>query len=361
MTEVDTSTRGMVTDDVLLILESVSKKFGNFLAVDNINIQVSRGETIGLVGPNGAGKTTTIKMIANLLRPSSGRILLKNKQGNLQNLHKNPRNLIKLGFLIDIPHFYDMTAYQLLRYYANLQNYPKAKIDERIDELLKMFKLSEWKHKNVKIFSKGMTQKLGIAQAVIHDPEIIILDEPQTGLDPIARMEVREFIRTLKSQGKTIFVASHLLYEISEVCDKVALINRGKLIGFDTIENLEKTLKIKELECLIIEQFLPENLGPLIKELTESLDPYLDKDLDPQISKIPIKYDPERKGFTIYYSGNEKTRGEILKILIKDFASKFTVIEFTQPKTSQLERIYFQMITEDEETSIASKERRLKE
>lgn len=152
-----------------------------------------------------------------------------------------------------------------------------------------------------------------------------------------------------------------MLYEISEVCDKVALINRGKLIGFDTIEKLEKTLKIKELECLIIEQFLPENLGPLIKELTESLDPYLDKDLDPQISKIPIKSNPERKGFTIYYSGNEKTRGEILKILIKDFASKFTVIEFTQPKTSQLERIYFQMITEDEETSIASKERRLKE
>ena len=333
-------------------LENITKKYGSFVAVNDMNLEVKKGETIGLVGPNGAGKTTTIKLIAKLLRPTSGKILLINNEGKLQDLNKKSRNLIKLGFLIDIPKFYDMTAYQILKYFANLQNYPKAKINERINELLELFKLMEWKHHKVKEFSKGMIQKLGIIQALVHDPEIIILDEPQTGLDPKARIEIRRFLKELQAQGKTIFVASHMLHEISEICDKIALINYGKVIGFDTIDNLEGGLKTKDIDCLLLEPILSKNLEPIIKKLTEKLDPYLDKNLDPNISKIPIKYFPQRKGFKIYYTGKKKIRGEILKILIKEFESDFTIISFTQPKTSQLERIYSEMITDDSEIKL---------
>jgi len=244
-------------------LENLSKTYGNHLAVDKVNIEVHEGETIGLIGPNGAGKTTTIKMIANLIRATSGKILVRNKQGELQPLNGISKDLIKFGFLIDVPFFYDMTANQILRFFANAQDYPKEKINDRIDELLRLFKLSDWKHKKVKTFSKGMRQKLGIIQAILIDPQIIILDEPQSGLDPKARIEVRKIIRELQKKGKTIFIASHMLHEISEVCDKIALINHGKIVAFDTIENLEKNLKEKQLICQIIKPIPVEHLKNL--------------------------------------------------------------------------------------------------
>ncbi len=333
--------------EVVIKFENLTKKYGNFTAVNNINLEVRRGEIIGLVGPNGAGKTTTIKMIAKILRPNSGRILIRTNHNELEDLQKVSSTITQIGFLIDIPSFYNMTAYQLLRYFANLQNYPKDQIDKRINELIRLFKLTEWKHKKVKTFSKGMVQKLGIIQALIHDPEIVILDEPQTGLDPLARVEIRRYIRKLQSQGKTIFVASHMLYEISEVCDKIALINYGSIIGFDTVENLALVLKTSEINCVLLNPLNPSELELLLNRLSEKLNSYLDQNLDPLISKIPIKYYPEKQGFKIFYDGRNESKGEILKILIKDFESDFTVISFTQPKTSQLERVYAEMVKEN--------------
>jgi ABC-2 type transport system ATP-binding protein len=337
------------TPKVVIKFEELSKKYGKLLAVDNINLEVREGETIGLVGPNGAGKTTTIKMIARLLRPTHGKIFILNKEGELQDLHKNHRNLVPRGFLIDVPFFYkEMTAYQILRYFAKSQNYPKDKINDRINELMTLFKLSEWKHEKVKTFSKGMRQKLGIIQSMLIDPKILFLDEPQTGLDPKARIEIRRVIRELQKLGKTIFVASHMLYEISEVCDKIALINHGEIIGFDTIENLEKVLKVRELECEILNPVEPERLKETLKLLNERLEPYLDKNLDPEISRFPAEYMPEMQGFKFYYDGQADSVAKILEILITEFKSYFQVISFGQPRTSQLERIYSQVIIEDE-------------
>lgn len=333
--------------ETVIKLENITKRFGNFTAVKNVNLEVCRGETIGLVGPNGAGKTTTIKMIAKILRPNSGRILIRLNRGELQNLEDVSRTISQMGFLIDIPSFYNMTAYELLKYFAKIQKYPKEKIDDRIDELLKLFRLSEWKHEKVKNFSKGMSQKLGIIQAIIHNPEIIILDEPQTGLDPLARIEIRRYIRELQSQGKTIFVASHMLYEISEVCDKIALINHGEIIGFDTVENLALTLRTSVLNCVLLKPIKAEELGPILNRVTEKLNPYLDQNLDPNISKIPVKYKPDKQEFKIYYNGKNESRAEILKILIKDFESDFKVISYTQPKTSQLEMVYSEMVKDN--------------
>ncbi len=327
-------------------LENVTKYYGPNLAVDNVSLEVQEGEVIGLVGPNGAGKTTTILMIAKILRPTKGRILVRNKRGELQDINKRSRNLIKLGFLIDVPSFYrSMTAYQILRYSALLQNYPRDKINGRINELLKTFKLTDWKHEKVKTFSKGMNQKLGIIQALIHNPEIIVLDEPQTGLDPLARIDVRKTIKELQRQGKTIFVASHMLAEISEVCNKIALINFGEIVAFDSIDNLETSLRTSGLICKVLDPIAPQNLKPIITKLTNRLDSYLDHEIGVRISKIPITYDPQGRSFKIYYKGDKQTRAEILKILVKEFASDFSIISYSKPKkSSQLEQIYAELI-----------------
>jgi len=333
--------------EIVIKLENLTKKFGNFTAVSSVNLEVRRGETIGLVGPNGAGKTTVIKMIAKILRPNSGKILINTNETELKDLAHVSSTVSQIGFLIDIPNFYNMTAYQLLKYFGKIQRYPKDKLNNRIDELLTLFNLSEWKFERVRNYSKGMVQKLGIIQAILHDPEIIILDEPQTGLDPLARIEIRKYLRELQSMGKTIFVASHMLYEISEVCDKIALINYGKIIGFDTVENLALTLKTSELNCVLLNPLPAEKLAPLLNRMVERLNPYLDQNLDPNISKIPIKYNPERQGLKLYFDGKNESKGEILKILVKEFESDFTVVSFIQPRTTQLERIYTQMVRDN--------------
>ena len=331
-------------------LENLTKKFGSFVAVNNINIEVHEGETIGLIGPNGAGKTTTIKMIAKLIRPTSGKILVLNKAGELQTLNGDQKDLIKFGFLIDQPFFYDMTAYQILRYFARSQNYPKDKIKARIDELLALFKLIDWKHKKVNTFSKGMRQKMGIIQSVLVDPQIIILDEPQTGLDPKARIEIRATIKELQKLGKTIFVASHMLHEISEICDKIALINNGKIVAFDTIENLEKNLKEKELKCELLYPMPLNELETTISRLNEKLAQYGNHNMEKSTTyhNHGINYNPEKQSFKIYYDGKKESRGEILEIFISEFKSNNKIISFSQPKTSKLEQIYLEMIQMDE-------------
>ncbi len=330
--------------NIILKFENVCKKFGNFTAVNNVSIEVKRGEVIGFVGPNGAGKTTTLKLIARLMKPNSGNIFIINRQGKLQNLQEKPKNLVEMGFLIDIPHFYNSTPYRLLKYIANLRNYPKKKLNERINDLLTAFDLIKWKYKKVKTFSKGMNQKLGFITAIIHDPEIIILDEPQTGLDPNARIDVRKYIKILQNMGKTVFLASHLLYEITEICDKIAIINQGSIIEFDTLDNLGNLLMTKEIICTLLKPIPVEKKDSTIKRLIQNLEPYLEKDLDPSISKEQIIYNTQEKSIIIYYNGKEESKSNILHILVNDFKFDFTIDSFSKPKTSQLEKLYSQII-----------------
>jgi len=331
-------------NEIILKTNNLSKKFGKNFVVKNLNLEVHKGETIGFVGPNGAGKTTTIKLIAKLLRPTTGNILIKNKRNNLQDISVSSQDLISMGFLIDIPVFYDSNPNVLLKHYAKLHNYPKEKINQRIEELLSYFNLINWKKKRIKTFSKGMKQKLGFIQAIFHDPEIIFLDEPQTGLDPKARIKIRQYLKTFKEQNTTIFIASHMLREISEICDKIAFINNGEIIKFDRIENMEKLLKTSEIMCQLLEPIPIERLELVEKKLNEKLAPYLDKNIDPTIVESPVQYQPSSKNLTIYYDGRPESKGEIFKILGKDFDSEFTVISFSQSKTSLLEKLYLEKI-----------------
>ena len=206
-------------------------------------MNIYRGEILGYLGENGAGKSTTMKMMGWLLRSNQGSISIKDNGGDLETLNalNKDRLLNNIGFLIENPAFYpDVTPRQILRYFGELKGYPRKKIGARVEEIVEMIGMTKWIDTKIKNFSKGMRQKIGIISAIVHDPDIIVLDEPSTGLDPTARLLVREFILKLKSLGKTIFLSSHLLYEISEIADRIAIISHGKLVAIDTLENLEK-------------------------------------------------------------------------------------------------------------------------
>jgi ABC-2 type transport system ATP-binding protein len=333
--------------EVVLQIENLGKKYGKFPALNDFSLSIRKGEIIGLVGPNGAGKTTVLKLIARLIRPSSGEILIKNLNGEMQNIHQKSSNLIEMGYLVDIPNFYNTTPYVLLKHIANIRNYSKVTIKSRIDELLKRFDLYEWKNKRLKNFSKGMIQKVAFLVAIIHEPEFVILDEPQTGLDPGARIKIREYLRLLKNENKTILISSHLLNELREVCDKVALINQGTLMGFDTLDNLERKFKIKVILCEILEPIPQEKAENLIEKLFRNLESYLEKDMVNANDREVITYNSTTKTFKIRYDGLEASRSEILTILSSTFKSDFTISSFSEPKSSQFESLYSQFLDQN--------------
>jgi len=199
-----------------------------------------------------------------------------------------------------------------------------------------------------------MKQKLGLAQSIIHDPKIVVLDEPQIGLDPKARIDVREILKELQKTGKTIFLASHMLYEISEVCDKIALINRGALLEFDTISKLEKKLKMHEINCLLLDAIEPQDLGSILSILEDKLKSYLIDVPAYSDQQHHILYDPSIQGFKILYDGKDETQNQILTTIIKETHLKVT--SFYTPKTSLLERIYIDLIKSDEAMKSKKKE-----
>ena len=331
----------------ILKFESICKKFGNLAVLDNISFSVKEKEIIGLIGPNGAGKTTALKLIGRLIRPTLGKVMIKNTDGQLQDAKLGNKNLIEMGFLIDIPHFYNTNPTSLLRFIAGVKGVPKNQIDQRIDELLKSLDMYRWKYKKLKTFSKGMTQKIGFIAAIIHDPELIILDEPQTGLDPSARIKIRDYIKNFKREGKTVVVSSHLLGELRKICDKVALLNEGKLIGFDTIDNLEIIFKTKELVCEI-EYPIPEGeINGLLLKLEPQLLPFIEKDQDSYQDQKVINYDSENTRFLIKYDGTIRSKREILEILSQKFSEVFKITSFYEPRVSQLEKIYSKMINKN--------------
>ncbi len=196
-----------------------------FQALDELSLTVASGETFGLLGLNGAGKTTTLKLLLGLLRPTTGEVkVLGHDAGDI-------RALARIGFLPETPYFYSyLSADEFLDFSGRLFAMPAKQRRERAKELLELVGLTDAAKKPIGKFSKGMMQRLGIAQSLLNDPELIFWDEPTSGLDPIGRRDVRTILSRLKEQGKTIFFNSHLLPDVSEVCDRIGILNRGKLI-----------------------------------------------------------------------------------------------------------------------------------
>ena len=202
-------------------------------ALDGISLEVKEGEVYGCVGQNGAGKTTLIKILTGLIRPSDGKAELMGRPLG------DTKALAEIGLLPERPYFYEhLTAREALRFYGRLNDMAKDKIDARSDELLEMLNLAGSADRPMRSYSKGMLQRLGMAQAVLHDPRLLILDEPMSGLDPVGRGRIKETIRLLKAQGKTIFFSTHILSDVEELCDRMALIVNGRLWYSGTVDGL---------------------------------------------------------------------------------------------------------------------------
>ena len=224
-------------------VENLTKKYGTQRAVDNISFEVQTGEILGFLGPNGAGKTTTMKILTCFMAPSDGDV----KVGE-HSIH-DEQNLIKkkIGYLPESnPLYYDMPVLEYLEFVAELQGVPKEKIQNRIIEMVKVCGLNDEKHKLIGELSKGYKQRVGLAQAMIHDPEILILDEPTTGLDPNQIVEIRKLIREL-GREKTVILSTHILPEVEATCDRILIINKGKIVADGTPESLRKHAQGQEI------------------------------------------------------------------------------------------------------------------
>lgn len=228
-------------------IENLSKWYGSQKAVDNISFSVTTGEILGFLGPNGAGKTTTMKMITNYISVGEGDIMIggHSVKSDTQSLKSH------IGYLPENnPLYLDMPVIEYLRFCALLQHVPKNQVESRIREMIRDCGLDVEKHKKIGELSKGYRQRVGLAQAMIHDPEILILDEPTTGLDPNQIVEIRRLIREL-GQAKTVILSTHILPEVEATCDRILIINKGKIVADGTASTLrsqaqgQETVKVK--------------------------------------------------------------------------------------------------------------------
>ncbi|OGO01606.1 MAG: hypothetical protein A2Y90_00860 [Chloroflexi bacterium RBG_13_52_12] len=225
-----------------IVIENLTKYYNKFLALDNLSLRVEQNEDIGLLGPNGAGKSTTLKILCGLIRPSSGKAYIN----GIDVVEQPEKALFNIGAIIETPEFYSyLTPEDNLSYFGRLRGMSGEKLKKRIKEVIELVKLEKWSKVKIEKFSRGMKQRLGLAQTLLHDPPVLILDEPSLGLDPRGVVEFREIIKGV-GKDKTVFFASHQLVEVTQICSKVAIINEGKLLAYDSIVELEK--KYQSLE-----------------------------------------------------------------------------------------------------------------
>jgi ABC-2 type transport system ATP-binding protein len=258
------------SSDLVVQTEQLSKIFRvgfwgkRVTAVEGLSLEVRRGEVFGFLGPNGAGKTTTLKILMGLIYPTSGQARLFGRDLG------DPQTKARLGFLPESPYFYDyLTSREFLGFYGHLFGLWGAVLDKRVDELLELVGMTHAKDLQLRKFSKGMLQRVGVAQALINDPELVVLDEPMSGLDPIGRKEVRDLILRLKESGKTVLFSSHILHDAEVLCDRVAMILKGRLVACGRVTDLLDQGGSHQVE-LVVDRLTPEGLDHL-RPLTDKV------------------------------------------------------------------------------------------
>jgi len=216
----------------MIRLTKLSKKYGKFTAVDGIDMEIHRGELFGFLGPNGAGKTTTMRMIAGILQPTSGKIEIAG-----DDIAADPiRAKSRLGFIPDRPYVYDkLTGAEFLRFVAALYGQEGEPVERRMEELLDLFELMPWKDELVESYSHGMRQKLIISSALLHRPEVIVVDEPMVGLDPKGQRFLKELFRAFVDRGGTVLMSTHTLDTVEEMCDRIGIIVGGRILACGTM------------------------------------------------------------------------------------------------------------------------------
>ena len=225
----------------MIELKDLTKKYVDFLAVDHLNLSIKKGEIFGFIGPNGAGKTTTIKMISGILSPTSGSIMIAGI--NMKNHPEKAKS--KIGFIPDRPYLYEkLTGMEFLKFVADLYGVDSNSFLQKARRHLKMFSLLDWSNELIESYSHGMKQRLIMAAALLHDPEVIIVDEPMVGLDPVAIMMVKDLFQNLAKQGVTVFMSTHTLKIAEDICDRIGVIHKGQLIATGTTEDLQREAQV---------------------------------------------------------------------------------------------------------------------
>jgi len=221
----------------MIRFENLTKIYSGIMAVDNLNLQIPQGTIFGFIGPNGAGKTTTIKMMTGVLRPTKGRIYI-----NGLDIAKEPSKVKKIiGFIPDRPFVYEkLSGVEFLRFKAGIYGMTGNRLDEKIVDLLDLFELSKWADELIESYSHGMKQRLIVASAIIHEPKVIIVDEPMVGLDPKGAKLVKEIFKDWARGGATVFMSTHTLALAQEVCQKIAIVDNGRIVASGTSEELKK-------------------------------------------------------------------------------------------------------------------------
>ena len=238
-----------------------------FRALDRLTLDVESGEVLGLLGPNGAGKTTALKLLMQLIYPTAGRVEILGRPAGAVDVKR------RLGFLPETPYFYDnLTAEELLGYFASLFGYRAHERQRRVSQLLDQVGIGAQRRTQLRKFSKGMLQRVGIAQALINDPEVIFLDEPMSGLDPLGRRDVRELILSLRDQGRTIFFSSHILTDAEALCSRVAIIVGGRLVACGRLADLSVDVQGWELVVTGVQPSAVSDLGSDVRRVTRIAD-----------------------------------------------------------------------------------------
>ncbi len=305
----------------------LSKRYGSFAALTDLSFKIEGHKCVGFLGPNGAGKTTTLKIFTDMIRASEGQAII-----NRIPVHENKRKALETcGALIETPEIYpSLTPKEALSMIAEIRGVPREERNKRISEAIAELKMEEWSDKKVGKFSKGMKQRINVAATLLSEPNIILLDEPTTGLDPRGMAAVGDIVKTLKKKNRLIFMSSHLLNEVSDVCDEVAMINQGKLLVYDTIENVTSRFSGNG------------GSGSIEIGLLKPLD---DMTLNKNISSIPGVMAVEKidsRNLRIRFNGGNENQERLLVSLV---SMKIGLISF-RPSSSALEDTYLNLIKE---------------
>lgn len=302
----------------MLEVNNLVKTYGKFTAVNDLSFKIEKGSIFGFVGPNGAGKTTTMKIMAGLLHATRGRITIDG-----EDITRNPDLLKdKIGYMPDFFGVYDnLKVREYMDFYAGAYYIPVSERVELIDNLLEIVNLTEKKEFYVDSLSRGMKQRLCLARSLIHDPEILILDEPASGLDPRARVEMKEVLKQLGNMGKTIIISSHILPELSEMCTEIGIIDRGVMQAQGTVLQIMRMLSKQRIISITPLNHM-ENLLNLLKEI-------------PKVSNIVENED----NVEIYFDGEDQEVADLLGNIIQ---SGIPVLAFKE-KDGDLEEIFMQI------------------
>ncbi len=227
----------------MIELRNLTKRFGEIVAVNRLNLSVSEGEIFGFIGPNGAGKTTTLRMMSGIIAPSEGSIVIDG-----MNMADHPAQVKKkIGFIPDRPFLYEkLTAMEFMKFIADLYGVEAGFFHDRAERILRQFSLHHWSDELIESFSHGMKQRLIISAAILHDPKVIIVDEPMVGLDPAGIRMVKDLFRSLAKMGTTLFMSTHTLTVAEDVCDRIGIIHKGLLIATGTTEELRQSARLHE-------------------------------------------------------------------------------------------------------------------